>query len=220
VLEAPFPLPGVQSPDNPFLGGTPPTLPRSRGFEGIAITPNGKRLYPLLEGPLTADPDQRRLLINEFDVKHKQFTGRQWAYHLEAPTSTRQSIGDFTAVTDRDFLVLERDSGQGPTALFKKVFLVNLDEVDAEGFLLKREVVDLMNIADPDDVGGTGTGVFTFPFETIESVIVLSANRIGVLNDNNYPGSSGRVPGQPDNDEFIVIELDDPLPGCPDDDDH
>jgi hypothetical protein len=213
VLEAPFPLPGVQSPDNPFLGTATPNLPRSKGFEGMAITPNGKRLYPLLEGPLTTDPDQHRLLINEFDLRKKAFTGRQWSYRLEAPSSSGQSIGDFTAVTNRDFLVIERDGGQGATALFKKVFLVNLDEVDAAGFLVKHELVDLLNIADPDNVGGTGTGVFTFPFVTIESVMPLGARRIGVLNDNNYPFSSGRTPGQPDDDEFIVIKLDRPLPG-------
>jgi hypothetical protein len=74
-------------------------------------------------------------------------------------------------------------------------------------------VVDLLNIADPDDVGGTGTGIFTFPFVTIESVIPLGRRAIGVLNDNNYPFSAGRTAGRPDDNEFIVIELDHPLPG-------
>jgi hypothetical protein len=212
VLEPPFPLPGVQSPDNPFLGSGVPNLPRSKGFEGMAITPDGRRLYPMLEGPLTTDPDQRRLLVNEFDISRRAYTGRQWSYRLEAPASTGQAIGDFTAVTKRDFLVIERDGGQGPTALFKKVFLVSLNEVDAAGFLVKHEVVDLLHIPDPDDVGGTGTGVFTFPFVTIESVIPLGGKRIGVLNDNNYPFSSGRTPGLPDDNEFIVIKLDEPLP--------
>ena len=45
-----------------------------------------------------------------------------------------------------------------------------------------------------------------------------------MLNDNNYPGSAGRTAGQPDNNEFIVIKLDEPLPGFgrghDDDDDH
>jgi hypothetical protein len=202
----------VQSPDNPFLGAAVPNLPRSRGFEGMAITPNGQRLYPLLEGSLTSDPDQRRLLINEFDLRRKAYTGRQWAYRLQAPIGTGQAIGDFTAVTDRDFLVIERDGGQGPAARFKKVYLVNLDEVDATGFLVKREVADLLNIADPHDLGGTGTGVFTFPFVTIESVIPLGRRRIGVLNDNNYPFSAGRTAGEPDDNEFIVLKLDQPLP--------
>ena len=61
VLEAPYPLPGVKSPQNPLLGSAMPNLPASRGFEGMAISPDGKTLYPMLEGALTTDPDQRRL---------------------------------------------------------------------------------------------------------------------------------------------------------------
>jgi hypothetical protein len=53
--------------------------------------------------------------------------------------------------------------------------------------------------------------VFRVPFQTIESVIPLSQNELGVLNDNNYHFSAGRVGGQPDPDEFIVIRLDRPL---------
>ena len=63
VLEAPIPLPGVRSPQNPFLGGETANLPGSKGFEGMSISPNGKTLYPMLEGALTTDPDQRQLRI-------------------------------------------------------------------------------------------------------------------------------------------------------------
>jgi hypothetical protein len=210
VLEAPIPLPGVASPDDPL--GREATLPRSRGFEGMAIAPNGRTLYPMLEGSLTTDPDQRRLIVNEFDLASRSYTGKQWFYRMEATTASGQAIGDFTAVADRAFLVIERDGWQGAAALFKKIFLVRLDEVDADGYLVKHEVVDLLDVADPDDIGGTGTGVFTFPFVTIESVIPLSANRIVVVNDNNYPFSSGRTPGQPDDNEFIEVRLRRPLP--------
>ena len=50
LLEAPYPLPGVKAPQNPLLGGEVPNLPTSRGFEGMAITPDGRTLYPMLEG--------------------------------------------------------------------------------------------------------------------------------------------------------------------------
>ena len=48
----------VRSPDNPYV--VPPGVPgmmkfevkRSKGFEGMAASPDGKFLYPLLEGPL------------------------------------------------------------------------------------------------------------------------------------------------------------------------
>src|SRR5262245_686598 len=137
VLDTPFPLPGVKSPQNPFLGTGSPNLPRSKGFEGMAITPNGKRLYPMLEGPLTTDPDQNRLIINEFDLESKRYTGRQWFYRLEAASSTGQSIGDMTAVTGHEFLVIERDNFEGAAAGFKKIYLVDFNKVDGDGFLVK-----------------------------------------------------------------------------------
>ena len=42
-------------------------------------------------------------------------------------------------------------------------------------------------------------------------MIPLSERELGILDDNNYPFSSARVPGQPDPNEFIVIRLDRPL---------
>jgi hypothetical protein len=181
----------------------------------MAISPDGKTLYPMLEGTLTTDVDQRRLRINEFDILSETYTGREWWYRL---SSTSNAIGDLTAVSADSFLVIERDNGEGPTAVFKKIYRVLFDELDADGYLVKEEVVDLMAIADPYRLGGSGP-LFTFPFQTIESVIPLSRERIGVLNDNNYPFSSGRQPGppapaqprQPDPNEFIIIRLDRPL---------
>src|SRR6185503_225184 len=128
-------------------------------------------------GPLTTDPDQRRLIINEFDAKRGRYTGRQRYYRLELESSTGQSIGDLTQVGDRSFLVIERDNFEGPAAMFKKIFLVDFDDVDADGFLIKQEVADLLNIRDPHNLAGFGP-TFRFPFQTIESVIVLDRQRL------------------------------------------
>jgi hypothetical protein len=211
LLDAPYPLPGVKSPQNPFLNGGTPNLPRSKGFEGMAVSCNEKVLYPMLEGPLTTDSDQQRLIINEFRVKARRYTGRQWFYRLDAASSTGQSIGDFTQINDHAFLVIERDNFEGASAAFKKIFLVDFNEVDGAGFLIKRQVADLLHIDDPGNLAGFGP-TFRLPFQTIESVIVLGRQSLGVLNDNNYPFSAGRVSGQPDPNEFIVIKLDRPLP--------
>ena len=140
VLERPYPLPGVMSPQNPFLGSGTPNLLASRGFEGMALSPDGRTLYPMLEGSLTTDADQRRLFIYEFDTWARRYTGRRWFYKLEA---VGQAIGDLTAVAPDRFLVIERDNLQGAAAAFKKVFVVDFDAVDADGFLLKRQVADL-----------------------------------------------------------------------------
>lgn len=207
VLETPYPLPGVKSPQNPFLGSGTFNLPRSKGFEGMAVSPSGKTLYPMLEGALTTDSNQQRLIINEFDLTRRRYTGRQWFYRLDDPLF---AIGDLTAVSKHRFLVIERDNNQGVAAAFKKIFLVDLRDVDNAGFLIKQEVANLLQIRDPRNLSGLGPN-FTFPFQTIESVIVLDSRHLGVLDDNNYPFSSARVPGQPDPNEFIVIKLDAPL---------
>jgi hypothetical protein len=199
VLDAPYPLPGV--------GNATPNLPGSRGFEGMAISPNGKTLYPMLEGALTTDADQRRLIISEFDLRARQYTGKQWYYRLE---STAHAIGDLTTISDNTFLVIERDNLQGAQAAFKKIYVIDFDDVDAAGFVNKRELANLLAIDDPHDLGAQG-GVFRFPFQTIESVMPLGNMRLGVLNDNNYPFSSGRTPGDADPNEFIIIRLNEPL---------
>ena len=206
VLEAPYPLPNVRSPQNPFLGSGTFNLPRSKGFEGMAVSPDGKKLYPMLEGALTTDPDQRRLIINEFDVRARRYTGRRWYYRLD---NAAFAIGDLTTVENDLFLVIERDNNQGDAAAFKKIFVVDFKRADSAGYLVKHEAADLLQIEDPHDIGRLGP-VFRFPFQTIESVIPLGSRRLGILDDNNYPFSSARNPGEPDPNEFIIIRLDRP----------
>ncbi|MBT9598515.1 MAG: esterase-like activity of phytase family protein [Vitreoscilla sp.] len=205
VLRAEVSMPGVMSPDNPYLGGGTANLGRSRGFEGMAIDAAGKTLYTLLEGTVTGDP-AGSLRINAVDVSSASYTGAQWLYKLE-PQGT--NIGDMTLVNDHQFLVIERNGTEATR--FKKIYLIDLDVVDANGFVSKTEVVDLMNVADPHDLNQDGLNVFTFPFVTIEDVLVLDATTLLVINDNNYPGSS-RDPGVPDPTEFLRITLDKPLP--------
>ena len=84
--------------------------------------------------------------------------------------------------------------------------------MDAAGNVSKVEVVDLMNIADPNDLNGDGSNVFTFPYVTIEDVLIVDADTILVINDNNYPGTGGRVAGVSDPTEFLLLDLAAPVP--------
>ena len=47
-------------------------------------------------------------------------------------------------INKNEYLVIERDNGQGATALFKKIFKVDISKKDANGNVLKEEVVDLL----------------------------------------------------------------------------
>lgn len=208
VLRSEIPLPGVKAPQNPYLGGDTPNLGTSRGFEGLALNPAGDTLYTLLEGTVTGDPP-KSLRINAFDLASESYTGFQAFYKLEPQGA---AIGDMTAVDARRFLVIERDNGQGASAAFKKVFLVDLEDRDADGFVKKTELADLMNLADPDDLNGDGLTRFSFPFVTIESVLLVDAQTLLVINDNNYPFSNGRMAGVADDNEFILVRLAQPVP--------
>jgi len=72
----------------------------------------------------------------------------------------------------------------------------------------KEEVVDLLNINDPNDLNADSSNKFRFPFVTIEDVLVVDENTILVANDN-YPGSGGRS-SEPDPNEVLLMKLDQP----------
>jgi hypothetical protein len=204
---------------------------RSRGFEGMAASKDGKFLYPLLEGALwiesekkfEADAQGRNYLrILEFEIAKADWTGRSWKYRLE---DNAHMIGDFNLVDADTGLIVERDNLEGlpedvcagaprpdcypKPAAFKRVYKVSLADADAEGFVKKIGYVDLLAIRDPSAVARRGTkdGVFKFPFVTIENVDVVDAEHIVVANDNNLPFSAGRKPNVQDDNEIILLRV-------------
>jgi hypothetical protein len=73
-------------------------------------------------------------------------------------------------------------------------------------------VLDLLYIRDLDRIsqfereGDIDLGnLFSFPFQTIESILPLEDGRLLPLNDNNYPLSAGRNPDEPNDTEAIII---------------
>jgi hypothetical protein len=209
LLQPPIPLPGVWSPQHPELGDELPNLPRSGGFEGMALSVDGTKLLPILEHALVGQQDV--LNVYAFDLSTGRYLqldpdSAEYRYLLD-PSGV--AVPEITVWSGDDYLVIERDGGQGPTAEFKRVFLISPFDLDADGFLIKTEIVDLLNIPDPHDLGGTGTGTFTFPFETTEALVLVDDSTIGVINDNNYPFGLGRhvESGEPDDSQFILVRV-------------
>ena len=115
------------------------------------------------------------------------------------------AIGDLVAL-DRDrFLVLERDNAQGAASRLKAIYLLDTRDRDRDGYADKRLLVNLLAVPDPQGVAGAPGSYFTFPFVTIEQLAVLDDHTILVGNDNNFPGSAGRTPGRPDDNEYALI---------------
>lgn len=209
------------SAQTPWLGGLtwpyrvtqlthPLDVQSTGGFEGMAQSPNGRTLYPMLEKPLPGDGAALRIF--ELDVRTASYTGKSWTYELNDRAT---AIGDFIMFGRNRGLVIERDNSQGELGGFKAIYEVKLPRGGGEA--RKTLAVDLLDIANPYGISLPGqerdVGVgdpFAFPFVTIEDVIVFDRHTIGVLNDNNYPNSVGRHvgAGEPDDNEFIVLKLD------------
>ena len=196
----------------------------------MASSPDGSKLYPLLEGALW-DGEQyenvdgkRYLRVLEFDTKKGEWTGRHWKFVLD---ENHHAIGDFNMIDDEHGLIIERDNGEGtadkackkgePTAKcfsdiakFKRVYRIEMNDANVGKEAEKQAYIDLLNIQDPNKISrvGLNDGVFKFPFFTIEDVDVVDKNHIVVGNDNNFPGSSSRDPNKADDNEFILLKVD------------
>ncbi|RXT50253.1 hypothetical protein B6S44_23115 [Bosea sp. Tri-44] len=230
----------ARSPDH-YAVTTPgaPNLPvefnvrRSKGYEGMAQSPDGRFLYPLLEGPLwnaetkgNEEVDGKEVLrILEFDVQAEKWTGRSWFFPLE---QKGLAIGDFNMIDATTALIIERDNGEGTAdkacaagqkgpdcfhdlAKFKRIVKIEMADANVGKSVRKVGYIDLMKIADPDKKAKQGAidGVLPFPFFTIENVDVvdLAGGIIVVGNDNNLPFSSSRDPKKADDNELVLLQV-------------
>jgi hypothetical protein len=228
----------VRSPDHPAVttpgapgGAVDFQIKRSKGFEDMASSKDGSKLYALLEGPVwnaeTKDYEKldgkEALRVLEFDVASEKWTGRHWKYPLEANGS---AIGDFNMIDESTGLIIERDNGEGTSdkacpegqkrtdcfhdiAKFKRIYKVELNDANVRNAVRKIGYIDLLNIADPAKLARKplNDGVLKFPFFTIENVDVVDATHIVVGNDNNLPFSSSREPNKADDNELVLLEV-------------
>jgi len=206
LLAPPFRLKGLAAADNPM--GEVATLRRSRGFEGMGQSKDGLLLYPMLEGELMNA--NAGLNIYTFDIEAKQFVNADaeqpsYRYRLDQGST---AVGDFTMYSDSAGLMIERDSKEGAEAQSKKIYRVDFNELDKDGFLDKTLLVDLLAIEDPNDLNHDGQITFSFPFWTIEGLLVINASTLAIANDNNYPAGRARSSTEPDNTEFILLQID------------
>ncbi|TCL70273.1 esterase-like activity of phytase family protein [Rhizobium sp. BK251] len=229
----------VMSPDNPVIS-TPANpaakmaafnLKRSGGFEGLAMSKDGSKLYGLLEGAIYQDDGKMETVdghtairVLEFDVASKKWTGRSWLYPF---ADKGASIGDFNMLDETTALVIERDNGAGTKdkacadpkqpkpdcfeapAELKRVYKIEFNDANVGKAVRKIGYIDLLNIQDPDNrkKAGAKPGVYDMPFVTIENVDRVDATHIVIGNDNNLPFSAGRAVDKADDNEFSLLEV-------------
>lgn len=141
----------------------------NHGFEGLAISPNGNRLYALAQGPLLQDgafndkgePTGTNVRILELPVGdsagREPPPPREFLYRLDSP---QNGVNEILAVNDHEFLVIERDDNAGEQAKVKKIVKIDIAAAsDISGVaalpatgapegvkpVTKRTVIDLLN---------------------------------------------------------------------------
>ena len=162
---------------------------RSKGFEGMASSPDGSKLYPLLEGVLWKaetnqyenDGGKEYLRILEFNPQIKNWTGNFWKYPLE---DNNNAIGDFNMIDDTRALIIERDNNEGVAEKacaadakdktncfpnlpkFKRVYLIKFDQSNQGQNVEKLGYIDLLNIQDPNKVAKNRSVKACSPFRS------------------------------------------------------
>lgn len=133
-----WPLPAGFAVDRP--GATPAEeLPphnrrgrqSNRGLEGLALTPDGRTLVALMQGPLlqdgALDSELKRAgsLVRLLTIDRENGRTAQYAYLLESPA---YGLNEIEAVNDHEFLVIERDGKGGTAARFKWIAKIDLTD--------------------------------------------------------------------------------------------
>ncbi len=101
----------------------------NRGFEGLAISPDGSRIYAILQSPLIQDggldAENERIGRNIRLLEVTLATGatREFVYPLN---SASYCVNEIVAFGEAGMLVLERDGKSGEKTRFRSVFAVDL----------------------------------------------------------------------------------------------
>lgn len=203
---------------------------RSGGFEPMAQSIDGKTLYPMFEWPLWDAAAKSQEMhkgkpftrILELDAASKTYSARQWKYVFEEAGNV---AADFQMLSATTGLVIERDDateGAGQVckdeprtdcftrpARFKRIYKIDFAQTDADGFVKKVAYIDLTKIANPRRLAKRGPNEdgFVLPHLGPEGLSVVDAHHIVVVNDNNFPYSSGRTLGQPDDNELTLLNI-------------
>lgn len=103
----------------------------NRGFEGVAITPDGSKLFAVLQSPLIQDnalsETNKRWGVNtrilEIDIASGKT--REFLYQLHSPS---YGISEILAYSNTGLLILERDGNEGIGADFRRVYRADLKD--------------------------------------------------------------------------------------------
>ena len=192
---------GVPSADPAEELANPSGRQANRGMEGLAINPDGTKLYGMMQNALiqdnALDANLKRVGKNNRILEIDMETGatREFLYQLEKDS---YGVNEILAVNDHEFLVLERDSKAGDEAKFKQLFKIdisNASDISSIESLPKKDVPSgvtpvtkelFLDLLDP--VYGLAGANFPEKIEGLAFGPTLPDGRISLLvtSDNDF----------------------------------
>jgi hypothetical protein len=115
-LQLPSADPAVESQHN-AVGRYP-----NKGMEGLALTPDGRKLVGIMQSPLIQDGGRTGVCVRILQLDLATEKTAEFLYLLDDKAN---GVSEILAINQHEFLVLERDSKPGPHP-FRKVFKIDL----------------------------------------------------------------------------------------------
>jgi hypothetical protein len=171
----------------------------NKGIEGLAITPDGKKLVGILQAPLAQDKGKNVRIVT-IDIASGATS--EFAYKL----TTGSGVSEIVALNDHQFLVDERDGkglGDGSTAVAKQLFKIDIagaqDVTNLSGDLSTKAVAKTLFLDVVGALNAKGIDSTQIPakieglaFGQDVQVNGVNTHTLYVTNDNDFtPGVSG-----------------------------
>jgi len=177
----------------------------NRGMEGLCITPDGKTLVGTMQStmyvPTKALATNTTLTrIVTFDIA----TGQTKQYLYKQNGGGSDSVCDITAISNTEFLVIERDGNFGSQGGTKKVYRINIagasdvsgtDVAAVDGMKINNKTLEQSTW---DEITNAGikpvskvlavdlVAKLGYEHDKFEGIVYLGNNKLAVFNDDDF----------------------------------
>lgn len=164
--------------------------PVNRGFEALAVAPNGK-IYAVMESILdfngqTKDTANFIRMVEIDPITNKT---RMFAYSFDKNVYRNNlsvKIGDLVAIDDTHFLIIEQ--GMTDSGMRNIIYCIDIsDATNISNIRLPKEKITLRSMVQTiKKTKLLDIREYNWPFEKLEGIALLSDDSIAITNDNDF----------------------------------
>ncbi|MBW4520862.1 MAG: esterase-like activity of phytase family protein [Scytolyngbya sp. HA4215-MV1] len=231
TLPAKFAISNLSPVGNTEINGNTSGRVANKGMEGLAITPDGKTLFGVMQSPLIQDGGTNAPDIRIVKIDIKTGATQEYAYELDNIGTVAKPkygiVSEIVAINEHEFLVDERDGkglGDNSVALFKKLYRIDLtgapevSSISGAANLVGKTVsktlfLDLVTALNANGISSTNIpakieGIAFGPDVVINGV---TKHTLFIANDNDFIGTvtdTNHPTGFPNPNQFFVFAID------------